>query len=212
MLMLIVAWRDPDCSLPNDSIYLARITRSVRSWGRISAAVLPFWRTGEDGRLRQKRLSYERLRAAQVVAQKRAAGGASALKRLQTASTAVAAPLNERTNGKATTQTQTQVEDQEKGNPMPAAMAAALKDLGDSLAGRSATRGGNGVSFDAATPEGRANRKARWEQKITEEIRLSLPTKDAEVIIAGYASGDPLAKRAYEDFDRMIKARKAETH
>lgn len=72
--MLIVAWRTPTCSLPNDDKYLARITRSDRNWGRIKPAVMSFWTIGEDGQLRQKRLSYEHLVAAEKNAQKSEAG------------------------------------------------------------------------------------------------------------------------------------------
>lgn len=62
ILTLIVAWRDPDCSLPNDDLILARITRAGRHWARVKQNVLGFWTLGADNRLRQKRLSAERLK------------------------------------------------------------------------------------------------------------------------------------------------------
>lgn len=62
ILTLIVAWRDPDCSLPNDDLILARITRAGRHWARVKQNVLGFWTLGADNRFRQKRLSAERLK------------------------------------------------------------------------------------------------------------------------------------------------------
>ena len=85
MLMLIVAWRTPDCCLPNDPVYLARITRSEKSWGRMRKVVMPFWTLGADGNLRQKRLTQTRLAAAKNVDHARKAWEASALKRKGTA-------------------------------------------------------------------------------------------------------------------------------
>ena len=74
LLMLIVAWRAQDCSLPNDPRYLARITRSIRNWSAISSAVMPFWKLGEDNQLRQKRLSKERAFVTNAIEQRRQAG------------------------------------------------------------------------------------------------------------------------------------------
>ena len=102
MLMLIVAWRTPTCSLPNDDKYLARITRSDRNWGRIKPTVMSFWTIGEDGQLRQKRLSYEHLVAAEKSAQKSEAGKTSARKRKEKLLTAVDAILHGRSNESAT--------------------------------------------------------------------------------------------------------------
>lgn len=62
-LLLMVAWRDPDCSLPNDEKVLARLTRSGKNWPRMREAVMRFWHLEEDGRWHQKRLTKERLRA-----------------------------------------------------------------------------------------------------------------------------------------------------
>lgn len=98
MLTLIVAWRDPDCSLPNDPAYLGRITRSPKSWTRVGPVVMAFWTLGEDGRYRQRRLTQERLRAANLAHNARTAGKASALKRQETRSTSVQRGVN----GKAT--------------------------------------------------------------------------------------------------------------
>lgn len=93
MLMLIVAWRSPSCSLPNDDQYLARITRSTRNWHQIKPAVMSFWKLGEDNQLRQKRLSYEHLAARELRAQRSEAGKSSAQKRKERLSTVVQAVL-----------------------------------------------------------------------------------------------------------------------
>jgi uncharacterized protein YdaU (DUF1376 family) len=60
LLLLMAAWRTPDCSLPNDDKQLGRITRDPRNWPRVRPAVMAFWTLGEDGRWRQKRLTQER--------------------------------------------------------------------------------------------------------------------------------------------------------
>ena len=107
MLMLIVAWRSVDCSLPNDDKYLARITRSDRNWRLIKGAVTAFWTIGEDGQLRQKRLSKTRVVVTNMVEQRRNAGITSALKRKDTRSTTVEQPSNGDGNETSTTKTKT---------------------------------------------------------------------------------------------------------
>jgi uncharacterized protein YdaU (DUF1376 family) len=54
MLMLVVAWRRPDCALPNDDVFLARVTKSSHRWRRIKPAVMPLWSVGEDGYIRAR--------------------------------------------------------------------------------------------------------------------------------------------------------------
>lgn len=68
LLMLIVAWRSPDCSLPNDDAYLARITGlDKRTWNANKDTLLAFWKLGpeqkwEQGRLKDERNFVEQLR------------------------------------------------------------------------------------------------------------------------------------------------------
>lgn len=104
LLMLIVAWRSPGCCLPNDEKYLARITRShlARNWRVIRSAVMPFWRLGEDGQLRQKRLSQVHLVSAELRLKASAAGKSSSLKRKERLSTTVEALLAASTNQTST--------------------------------------------------------------------------------------------------------------
>lgn len=60
LMLLMVAWRSPDCRLPDDDAKLARWARvDARTWPRLKPAVMEFW-TLEDGFWSQKRLSKER--------------------------------------------------------------------------------------------------------------------------------------------------------
>lgn len=102
MLLLMVAWRTPDCSLPNDDKFLGRAIGDRRAWPRVKDNILPFFRLGDDGRLRQKRLTREHLHVTDLKTQSSAAGRSSALKRKELMSTAVERTLNGEGNGKAT--------------------------------------------------------------------------------------------------------------
>lgn len=58
-LLMMAAWGNDDCSLPNDEKRLAAIARmSVARWRKIAPTVLEFW-TVADGRISQKRLTKE---------------------------------------------------------------------------------------------------------------------------------------------------------
>ena len=60
LLLLIAAWGQDDCSLPDDNRKLARICRlSLRKWGFVRAAIQDFW-IAENGRLTNRRLAKER--------------------------------------------------------------------------------------------------------------------------------------------------------
>lgn len=48
-LLLLAAWRQPDCALPNDDRKLARIAGvSAQKWRSIRATILDFWTVEED--------------------------------------------------------------------------------------------------------------------------------------------------------------------
>jgi uncharacterized protein YdaU (DUF1376 family) len=81
MLLLIAAWRSPDCSLPDDDQLLGRITRDPKHWHRVKPVVMAFWTLGEDGRWRQKRLTREREYAANKRKKLSEAGSLGAEKR-----------------------------------------------------------------------------------------------------------------------------------
>ena len=60
LLLLMAAWQQDDCALPNDDRKLARITRlSPHKWRVLRETILEFW-TVENGRIFQKRQRKER--------------------------------------------------------------------------------------------------------------------------------------------------------
>lgn len=62
LLMLMTAWRDPECRLQDDERYLARVAgMSPATWRRHARVLRAFWQVRE-GFLYQKRLSAERKR------------------------------------------------------------------------------------------------------------------------------------------------------
>lgn len=96
MLMLIIAWRTRDCSLPNDDTYLAKITRfKPYVWDKNKSAIMAFWKLGADNKWRQGRLTDEHEMALSKRAKNISAGKVSALKRHERASTDVQQPFNE---------------------------------------------------------------------------------------------------------------------
>lgn len=59
LLLMMAAWRQPDCALPNDDAKLARIAGlSRKKWTALKAVILDFW-TVENGRIFQARLRRE---------------------------------------------------------------------------------------------------------------------------------------------------------
>jgi len=60
LLLLMMAWRLPECRLPDDDTKLSRWARlDRRTWPRVKPVVMEFW-TLQDGFWTQKRLSRER--------------------------------------------------------------------------------------------------------------------------------------------------------
>lgn len=63
MKLLMIAWRSPNCDLPDDDKRLAIMLRTgARRWGALKPAVMAFW-TLTGGRWSQKRLCAEREKA-----------------------------------------------------------------------------------------------------------------------------------------------------
>jgi uncharacterized protein YdaU (DUF1376 family) len=67
LVMMMIAWRRPDCALPNDMAWLKRSLGGFCSdmHGNRFNALVPgilakFWELGSDGKFRQKRLTKER--------------------------------------------------------------------------------------------------------------------------------------------------------
>jgi len=97
LLLLMMAWRTPDCALPDDDKILASwASMDLRSWKAVKPIVMAFWKKGEDGKWRQDRLSDESELARAKRKQRVRAGKASALKRHEQASTSVQREVNER--------------------------------------------------------------------------------------------------------------------
>lgn len=90
LMLLIVAWRTPDCALPDDDALLARWARmDRRTWLNNKASIMSFWKQGDDAKWRQGRLSDERNYAEDKRNKNVLAGKASAMKRKNRGSTTV---------------------------------------------------------------------------------------------------------------------------
>lgn len=80
LLLLIVAWRSPEGTLPDDDRTLARYAGCTRAqWARIAPTIRAFFKV-ENGRLLQSRLNDERKAVRQKRESQAANGRASALK------------------------------------------------------------------------------------------------------------------------------------
>jgi uncharacterized protein YdaU (DUF1376 family) len=65
LLLMMAAWRQADCALPDDDAKLARIAGvSRQKWASIKGTILDFWQA-ENGRIFQPRLRRERAWVAQ---------------------------------------------------------------------------------------------------------------------------------------------------
>lgn len=66
LMLIMMAWKSPDGSLPDDDVILSRWARvSLKSWRRIKPTVMAFWGLDDAGRWTQKRLSQVKRRASQ---------------------------------------------------------------------------------------------------------------------------------------------------
>ncbi len=125
--LLMIAWRTPDCRLPNDDKRLATMLGvGPKKWLSIKEAIWPFF-TEEGNKVFQKRQLKVRAEVEKNVSQKRSAGKASAqsksLKNNETGSTAVDEPLQRQgqrqANGKSTNQNQNQKEERGGADAQP---------------------------------------------------------------------------------------------
>ena len=93
LLLLMVAWRTPECSLPDDDNLLSRYTKlGPKQWERIRPILEQFFIV-RNGQWIQQRLQKERVAVKQRVNRNSLAGKASALKRKETRSTSVEFPF-----------------------------------------------------------------------------------------------------------------------
>ncbi len=66
LMLIMMAWKSPDGSLPDDDVSLSRWARvSLKAWRRIKPKVMEFWSLDEGGRWTQTRLAKEKRRASQ---------------------------------------------------------------------------------------------------------------------------------------------------
>lgn len=90
LLLLMMAWRMPDCLLPDDDAKLsAWAAMDFRTWRKNKETVMGFWKKTPEGKFYQGRLLDERKRVEQLRSKRVDAGKASALKRHETVSTHV---------------------------------------------------------------------------------------------------------------------------
>lgn len=90
LLLLMTAWRMPECSLPDDDDFLSRITgMDKRTWNRNKDIIMAFWKLDEKQKWCQGRLKDERNYVEQLSNKNSEAGKASALKRKERDSTTV---------------------------------------------------------------------------------------------------------------------------
>ena len=96
LLLMMVAWRTPTCSLPNDPTLLARYARmSPKEWGKHSGVVLSLWKLNISGEWYQARLKKEFAHAHELYDAKSRAGRANALKKKETGSPSVVPVLQQ---------------------------------------------------------------------------------------------------------------------
>lgn len=82
LLLLISAWRMPDCALPNDDKLLARFaSMDARTWKSNREVIIKFWTLGNDQKFRQGRMIDERKIAETQRSKNSEAGKSSSLKR-----------------------------------------------------------------------------------------------------------------------------------
>lgn len=90
LLLLMTAWRMPDCKLPNDDTFLCRCaSMDRRVWDNNRDVIMSFWKQDDLQKWYQARLLDERKYVDDMRNKNSAAGKASALKRLNRGSTGV---------------------------------------------------------------------------------------------------------------------------
>lgn len=91
LLLLMTAWRMPDCKLPDDDKFLSRCaSMDLRTWRANRDAIMAFWKVDETQKFYQGRLLDERKYVDDMKRKNSEAGKASALKRNNRQSTTVA--------------------------------------------------------------------------------------------------------------------------
>jgi uncharacterized protein YdaU (DUF1376 family) len=90
LLLLMTAWRMPDCKLPDDDRFLCRCaSMDIRTWKLNRDIIMAFWKQDDEQKWYQGRLEDERKYVDDMRSKNAAAGRASALKRKNRHSTTV---------------------------------------------------------------------------------------------------------------------------
>lgn len=99
LLLLMTAWRMPDCKLPDDDKFLARCAAmDMRTWKANRDVVMAFWHLDDEQKFRQHRLLDERKYVDELKRKNSHAGKASALKRKNRDSTTVPTKTQPKSN------------------------------------------------------------------------------------------------------------------
>lgn len=139
LMLLMAAWRSPDCMLPDDDKLLARMARmDGRSWAANKETIMGFWkRDSETQKWYQRRLFDERNYADDRRKRNVQAGKASALKRNGRHSAVVQPKLNQKPTNPNPTPISTKVDnsfdDFWQRYPNKVAKADAQKSYGQAL-------------------------------------------------------------------------------
>jgi uncharacterized protein YdaU (DUF1376 family) len=90
LLLLMTAWRMPDCKLPDDDRFLSRCSAmNLRAWKINRDVIMGFWKQDDERKWYQPRLLDERKYVDDMKHKNAIAGKASALKRKERHSTSV---------------------------------------------------------------------------------------------------------------------------
>lgn len=96
IMLLLAAWRSPDCKLPDDDKQLARIARmDSRTWRLNKKIIMGLWKKDDQQKWYQGRLLDERKNVVQLRSKNVRAGTSSALKRKERHSTSVENKFNQ---------------------------------------------------------------------------------------------------------------------
>jgi uncharacterized protein YdaU (DUF1376 family) len=198
--VLIVMWRSPQQRIPNDDQWLSRRFRVPAE--PIRKLIAEFCQT--DGNwITQKRLlrewSYVTTRS-----KKQSDRSKKRWEKEKSISRGNAAPHD---SGNAPTPTPTPTFKKEEEKDFRSPKRPGGEDLPRTLEGIvSSTVRRRNAGVDWSDP---AARKARWEQKVIDEINRRLPAANAAAIVGSYLQGEAGAKDFFEEISADMRRREA---
>lgn len=126
LLLLMTAWRMPDCRLPDDDRFLSRCaSMDLRTWKANREIIMGFWRLDSEQKWCQHRLLDERKYVDDKRNNNSIAGKASALKRKNRGSTNVATKPQQESNP----HTHTHIKEDKGIEPLPSLTCARFGDF-----------------------------------------------------------------------------------